>query len=143
MPVWRPFRDHSVSPWRTTKTRGVVIAAVGEVDGVCFYDCFAGSPETEVKQILGGLSRFRGDGGVETRGVLRGTGAGGAKDGRYIELAEPSLLGRLTKDRILIRTQNTIYSFDDSYINENRFKYAPPPSCAAIIHAPTPPYSGK
>jgi len=26
MPVCRPLRDHSVSPWRITKTRGVVIA---------------------------------------------------------------------------------------------------------------------
>lgn len=25
MPVWRPFRLHSVSPWRTMKTLGVVI----------------------------------------------------------------------------------------------------------------------
>lgn len=24
-PVWRPSRDHSVSPWRTMKTRGVDI----------------------------------------------------------------------------------------------------------------------
>jgi hypothetical protein len=22
IPVWRPFSDHSVSPWRTMKTRG-------------------------------------------------------------------------------------------------------------------------
>lgn len=25
LPVWRPLRDHSVSPWRTMKTRGVAI----------------------------------------------------------------------------------------------------------------------
>ena len=25
-PVWRPSSDHSVSPWRTMKTRGVVMA---------------------------------------------------------------------------------------------------------------------
>lgn len=27
LPVCRPFRDHSVSPWRIMKTRGVVIVA--------------------------------------------------------------------------------------------------------------------
>lgn len=26
VPVWRPLRDHSVSPWRTMKTRGVGMA---------------------------------------------------------------------------------------------------------------------
>lgn len=25
MPVWRPERDHSVSPWRTMKTRGGMV----------------------------------------------------------------------------------------------------------------------
>lgn len=25
VPVWRPLRDHSVSPWRTMKTRGVQV----------------------------------------------------------------------------------------------------------------------
>jgi hypothetical protein len=24
VPVWRPFRDHSVSPWRTMKQRGAI-----------------------------------------------------------------------------------------------------------------------
>jgi hypothetical protein len=28
VPVWRPSRDHSVSPWRTMKTRGSGIADV-------------------------------------------------------------------------------------------------------------------
>ena len=26
LPVWRPLRDHSVSPWRMIKALGVVIA---------------------------------------------------------------------------------------------------------------------
>jgi hypothetical protein len=28
MPVWRPLRDHSVSPWRMMKTRGSGIEQV-------------------------------------------------------------------------------------------------------------------
>lgn len=27
-PVWRPLSDHSVSPWRTMKTRGVDMSGV-------------------------------------------------------------------------------------------------------------------
>lgn len=33
MPVWRPLRDHSVSPWRMMKTRGVVIVGRVGVSG--------------------------------------------------------------------------------------------------------------
>jgi hypothetical protein len=29
VPVWRPSSDHSVSPWRTMKHRGVVMAVEG------------------------------------------------------------------------------------------------------------------
>lgn len=34
VPVWRPLRDHSVSPWRTMKMRGVgmFMAEDGEGD---------------------------------------------------------------------------------------------------------------
>ncbi len=32
VPVWRPLRDHSVSPWRTMKTRGVGMVLEGGGD---------------------------------------------------------------------------------------------------------------
>jgi hypothetical protein len=33
-PVWRPLRDHSVSPWRTMKTRGSgIVFDYGWCDG--------------------------------------------------------------------------------------------------------------
>lgn len=79
MPVWRPFRDHSVSPWRTTKTRGVVIGIVrwGEVflRLVCCCDAEC-SAETEVKQILDAASDGR---GVRGGGLKR---AGSERQGR-------------------------------------------------------------
>ena len=31
VPVWRPLRDHSVSPWRMMKTRGVGIGEGGKL----------------------------------------------------------------------------------------------------------------
>ena len=62
-PVWRPLSDHSVSPWRTMKTRGVDMV-VG-VDNVPRDDGLDGKIQVEKGGLLGGETD---QGGTETTG---------------------------------------------------------------------------